>query len=242
MSTRLSTDFDRIEGAPLSEEDIERQLIETVSSQAFAAAETRMRTSASRSPLRKCEKEGGPGLKALFATLRQSLNDEADMTTLMAAAGTVLVAERARWPCKELQHPASAAQPLPVDPAVRRDVGLSGIGRWPQPVVAVRGQTVNGFARQELALRYARHSEKAFQQHRAEGRLCFDGRADHRKNPCPYPSRHRRSASRTATGLSHRVFAMSSRAVLSTQREHWVGCRHKAGREASFLGRWSTLR
>lgn len=34
----VSTDFDRIEGAPLSEEDIERQLIETVSSQAFAAA------------------------------------------------------------------------------------------------------------------------------------------------------------------------------------------------------------
>lgn len=37
------------------------------------------------SPLRKYESEGGPGLKALFATLRQSVNAEADMKTLMAA-------------------------------------------------------------------------------------------------------------------------------------------------------------
>ncbi|CAB3700513.1 Serine/threonine-protein kinase HipA [Achromobacter denitrificans] len=37
------------------------------------------------SPLRKYENEGGPGLKALFATLRQSVNAEADMKTLMAA-------------------------------------------------------------------------------------------------------------------------------------------------------------
>jgi len=33
----VSTDFDRIAGVPLSEEDIERHLIETVSPQAFAA-------------------------------------------------------------------------------------------------------------------------------------------------------------------------------------------------------------
>ncbi|SDV47162.1 serine/threonine-protein kinase HipA [Chitinasiproducens palmae] len=37
------------------------------------------------SPLRKYENEGGPGLKALFRTLRQSVNAEADMRTLMAA-------------------------------------------------------------------------------------------------------------------------------------------------------------
>lgn len=37
------------------------------------------------SPLRKYENEGGPGLKALFGTLRQSVNAEADMKTLMAA-------------------------------------------------------------------------------------------------------------------------------------------------------------
>lgn len=37
------------------------------------------------SPLRKYENEGGPGLKALFSTLRQSVNAEADMRTLMAA-------------------------------------------------------------------------------------------------------------------------------------------------------------
>lgn len=37
------------------------------------------------SPLRKYENEGGPGLKALFATLRQSVNAEADMKTLMTA-------------------------------------------------------------------------------------------------------------------------------------------------------------
>lgn len=37
------------------------------------------------SPLRKYESDGGPGLKALFATLRQSANAEADMKTLMAA-------------------------------------------------------------------------------------------------------------------------------------------------------------
>lgn len=37
------------------------------------------------SPLRKYENEGGPGLKAIFATLRQSMNAEADMKTLMAA-------------------------------------------------------------------------------------------------------------------------------------------------------------
>lgn len=37
------------------------------------------------SPLRKYESEGGPGLKALFSTLRQSMNAEADMKTLMAA-------------------------------------------------------------------------------------------------------------------------------------------------------------
>lgn len=37
------------------------------------------------SPLRKYENEGGPDLKALFSTLRQSLNAEADMRTLMAA-------------------------------------------------------------------------------------------------------------------------------------------------------------
>jgi serine/threonine-protein kinase HipA len=36
------------------------------------------------SPLRKYENEGGPGLKALFATLRQSMKAEADMKTLMA--------------------------------------------------------------------------------------------------------------------------------------------------------------
>jgi serine/threonine-protein kinase HipA len=37
------------------------------------------------SPLRKYENEGGPGLMALFATLRQSVSAEADMKTLMAA-------------------------------------------------------------------------------------------------------------------------------------------------------------
>lgn len=37
------------------------------------------------SPLRKYESEGGPGLKALFATLRQSVHPQADMQTLMAA-------------------------------------------------------------------------------------------------------------------------------------------------------------
>ncbi|WP_353171939.1 type II toxin-antitoxin system HipA family toxin [Paracandidimonas soli] len=37
------------------------------------------------SPLRKYESEGGPGLKALFSTLRQSMNAEADMKALMAA-------------------------------------------------------------------------------------------------------------------------------------------------------------
>lgn len=37
------------------------------------------------SPLRKYENEGGPGLKALFGKLRQSVNAEADMKTLMAA-------------------------------------------------------------------------------------------------------------------------------------------------------------
>lgn len=37
------------------------------------------------SPLRKYESEGGPGLKSLFATLRQSVNAETDMKTLMAA-------------------------------------------------------------------------------------------------------------------------------------------------------------
>ena len=36
------------------------------------------------SPLRKYENEGGPGLQALFATLRQSVDAEADMKTLMA--------------------------------------------------------------------------------------------------------------------------------------------------------------
>lgn len=37
------------------------------------------------SPLRKYENEGGPGLKSLFGTLRQSVNAEADMRTLMAS-------------------------------------------------------------------------------------------------------------------------------------------------------------
>lgn len=37
------------------------------------------------SPLRKYENDGGPGLMALFTTLRQSVNAEADMRTLMAA-------------------------------------------------------------------------------------------------------------------------------------------------------------
>lgn len=37
------------------------------------------------SPLRKYENEGGPGLKALFATLRQSVNAAVDMRALMAA-------------------------------------------------------------------------------------------------------------------------------------------------------------
>ena len=37
------------------------------------------------SPLRKYENEGGPGLMALFTTLRQSANAEADMKTLMTA-------------------------------------------------------------------------------------------------------------------------------------------------------------
>lgn len=36
------------------------------------------------SPLRKYENESGPGLQALFATLRQSVSAEADMKTLMA--------------------------------------------------------------------------------------------------------------------------------------------------------------
>ncbi|TWG79749.1 serine/threonine-protein kinase HipA [Cupriavidus gilardii J11] len=36
------------------------------------------------SPLRKYENEGGPGLKVLFGTLRQSVNAEADMKALMA--------------------------------------------------------------------------------------------------------------------------------------------------------------
>lgn len=37
------------------------------------------------SPWQKYESEGGPGLKALFGTLRQSVHAEADMKTLMAA-------------------------------------------------------------------------------------------------------------------------------------------------------------
>lgn len=37
------------------------------------------------SPWRKYENEGGPGLKALFDTLRHSVNAEADMRTLLAA-------------------------------------------------------------------------------------------------------------------------------------------------------------
>ncbi len=37
------------------------------------------------SPLRKYENEGGPGLQALFSTLRQSVNAKGDMRTLMAA-------------------------------------------------------------------------------------------------------------------------------------------------------------
>ncbi|HEX7934816.1 MAG TPA: type II toxin-antitoxin system HipA family toxin [Paraburkholderia sp.] len=37
------------------------------------------------SPLQKYENEGGPGLVALFTTLRQSVNADADMKTLMAA-------------------------------------------------------------------------------------------------------------------------------------------------------------
>ena len=37
------------------------------------------------SPLRKYENEGGPGLQALLSTLRQSVNAEGDMRTLMAA-------------------------------------------------------------------------------------------------------------------------------------------------------------
>ena len=37
------------------------------------------------SPLRKYENEGAPGLKAMYATLRQSMSAEADMKTLMAA-------------------------------------------------------------------------------------------------------------------------------------------------------------
>jgi serine/threonine-protein kinase HipA len=37
------------------------------------------------SPLLKYENEGGPGLMALFTTLRQSVNAEADMKTLMAS-------------------------------------------------------------------------------------------------------------------------------------------------------------
>ncbi|WP_440222494.1 type II toxin-antitoxin system HipA family toxin [Dokdonella sp. MW10] len=37
------------------------------------------------SPLRKYESDGGPGLKALFATLRQSVGAEADMATLMTS-------------------------------------------------------------------------------------------------------------------------------------------------------------
>jgi serine/threonine-protein kinase HipA len=37
------------------------------------------------SPLRKYENEGGPGLRDLFATLRQSVNAETDMKTLMTA-------------------------------------------------------------------------------------------------------------------------------------------------------------
>ncbi|MBB5886829.1 HipA domain-containing protein [Xanthomonas sp. F1] len=37
------------------------------------------------SPLRKYENEGGPGVKALFGTLRQSVDAEADMKTVLAA-------------------------------------------------------------------------------------------------------------------------------------------------------------
>lgn len=37
------------------------------------------------SPLRKYENDGGPGLKALFTTLRQSVDAEADMKALMVA-------------------------------------------------------------------------------------------------------------------------------------------------------------
>jgi len=37
------------------------------------------------SPLRKYESEGGPGLKSIFGTLRQSVNAQADMKTLMAS-------------------------------------------------------------------------------------------------------------------------------------------------------------
>lgn len=37
------------------------------------------------SPLKKYESEGGPGLKALFTTLKQSMNAEQDMRTLLAS-------------------------------------------------------------------------------------------------------------------------------------------------------------
>lgn len=49
----VPTGFDQIEGEPLSEEAIERHLIETVSPQASLRAETRMPISASRWPVRR---------------------------------------------------------------------------------------------------------------------------------------------------------------------------------------------
>jgi serine/threonine protein kinase HipA of HipAB toxin-antitoxin module len=110
---------DRIDGSPLSDSQIERHLLDTVTYSNMAAGQVlddsddfRISLAGAQEktallywrgqwwmrlpqedfcqveacPLwHKYENDGGPGLKALFTTLRQSIHAEADMRTLMAA-------------------------------------------------------------------------------------------------------------------------------------------------------------
>ena len=153
------------------------------------------------SPFRKYENDGGPGLKALFGTLRQPVNAEADMKTLMTAQVLFWLLRAPDGHAKNFSIQLLPRGRFQLTPWVRRNVGLSGVE-----------QRLNQWSPHEIKLAMAlfgknRHYEMARYPAKALNSTVQKVNCASTAEPiieetlARDSSGHRRSASRIATGL-----------------------------------------
>ena len=155
------------------------------------------------SPLRKYENEGGPGLKDLFATLRQSTHADEDMTTLMTTQILFWLLRAPDGHAKNFSIRLLPGGRFRLTPqydvmSVYPVIG-AGPNHWSPREVRLR----HGLAGQEPSLRYPGHPAPAFQQHGAEGGLWRIRRAVDRGDPGAHAGGDRRSRRVFAGGIQH---------------------------------------